>query len=194
MRLKECDPKFLETFWDCAANLIDYFAEFAAYDSPIMQSVWFHLLDRLQDAGKLPHNFWQPDTPTCSHALEFLTHLDECLKLINDVIVPDLRPKGNFISTRPNLTANPGYSFGGFKAGLNPWQQFFNKNSPGFTVPVADRVYQQGVVQEEGTSQRHVPQGGLAIIQGHTERARAFAAKLARVSLLVTEKVDIFSD
>ena len=51
-----CESTFTTKYWSCAATLLDYFADFYPTDTPLMQSIWFYLLDIWQEnASHLPY-------------------------------------------------------------------------------------------------------------------------------------------
>lgn len=85
--LKECDQSFQDAFWECAANLLDYIADFLRHDLLIMQSIWFHLVDKLQEVNvELPHRIYGTGVPGCDHGPQFLRNYEEFLKLANGLI------------------------------------------------------------------------------------------------------------
>jgi hypothetical protein len=183
LRVKECDSAFTNTFWECLANLFDYFADFLVHDTVAMQSVWFHLLDVLQEAGDLPHAFWEPQSPSCSHAQEFAQFYEQALAVINTIIMPKkVRSADALVHPNDSLPTSVGGRLGGFKAGLKPWQQFLYIGSPGLDLPANERVYMDpGNTSTATDLERFVPMGALGIIQAHTERYRALVAKHLQV-------------
>ena len=46
-----CETSFTSKYWTCAAYLLDYFADFYAEDSALIQAVWFYLLDVWQESA-----------------------------------------------------------------------------------------------------------------------------------------------
>ncbi|KAJ4286944.1 hypothetical protein N0V90_012824 [Kalmusia sp. IMI 367209] len=176
-RMKECSQEFLDAFWECAGNLCDYFADFLAGDSVPMQSLWFHMLDVLQQAAILPHFHWLPDVPFCKHAQEFMKQFEQLREVILATAVPvRTRIYGHLVRPDYVSMARLSVDVGGFKDGLKMWQQFLYKGSPGFTVPIDERVYTDATGQAlDFTSfEQHVPRGGLALIRTYTEKLREF--------------------
>jgi len=165
------------------ANLLDYFADFLTNDTTAMQNVWFHLLDVLQEAADLPHAFSQPQSPSCTHAQEFTQFYEQSIEIINTIITTKiLRAAGALAHLNDSLASVGGGRLGAFKAGLTPWQQFLYLGSPGFDVPAKERVYSKsGNAPTTTDLELFVPSGALAIIQTHTERARALVAKQSQV-------------
>ncbi|KAL1613060.1 hypothetical protein SLS60_001292 [Paraconiothyrium brasiliense] len=179
-QMKECEPEFLEAFWTCASDLCDYFADFLAFDSPTMQSVWFNLLDQLQEAAVLPHYFWIPGVPSCKHAQEFVTDINFLLRDVITVLIAPWKMHLFTPITVPNHVS-PGITNVG-RNGLKAWQQFLYKDSPGFFVPKSKRVYLHATQTDTDNtgSEVHIPRGGLAIIDSHTRRLRALAEKVSQ--------------
>lgn len=164
-------------------------------DSVTMQSVWFHLLDKLQVAAILPHYWWLADEPFCDHAQEFEDDFRNFKLNIHFLTNPVPGALLDHVSSASHLNAaQSNISHMGNKEGLKKWQQFLYKGSPGFAVPEADRVYTntelvsapdfKGAVEFEA----HIPWVGLALIDRHTERLRkaAEAAYEVRSSLSYT--------
>ncbi|KAL5465454.1 hypothetical protein PMIN06_000613 [Paraphaeosphaeria minitans] len=177
---KKCDPEFLEAFWKCASYLCDYFADFLAFDTAHMQSVWFHLLDKLQEATILPHYYWISDMPFCEHAEEFVRHSDELYRVISYLIagLKRIAPPSNMLGT-DHMNKNrrdAGVS------GLKRWQQFLYKDSPGFLVPKSKRLcpIAAGVPTDDIAFEAHIPRGGLALIDSHTKRLRKLTSDVYR--------------
>ncbi|KAK3216963.1 hypothetical protein GRF29_1g1541324 [Pseudopithomyces chartarum] len=177
--LQACSGEFRELFMDCCSSISDYFADFMHADSVAMQSVWFHLLDKLQVAAILPHYYWLPGEPSCDHAEAFekdFAHFKENLNVLTsprpDASLEPVISASHLTDARHNL------SHMGNKEGLKRWQQFLYKGSPGFAVPETDRVYSnvglgsvsnsKGAVEFEA----HIPWVGLALIDRHTARLR----------------------
>lgn len=184
MRLDECTDEFMTEVWDCAAHLLDYLADFLASDTQYMQSMWFYLIDIFQETAELPHDigFLHHGVPLCRHAQTFNLAYDQTIDLMNTVILS----KRSRYDQRLVHSKRPSGGKG-FKSGLYPWQQFLYQGSPGFGVPLSEQTYPQDSERpsEDDGSARYVPMGALAIIKGHTERARALAVKLAQVSSAV---------
>ncbi|KAF2176183.1 hypothetical protein K469DRAFT_35345 [Zopfia rhizophila CBS 207.26] len=182
--LKQCDQAFLDTFWDCAGFLSDYFADFVIHDNAATQGLWFHLLDVLKEAAKLPHEFWQNTRPTCDHSRQFSQNYALTLEMINGVMT-GLRQKrtSRLVYLNEGLITRSSVNVGGYKSGIKPWQQFLFNESPGFTVPSESRVHLQEVLQVDNkVREQHIPMGALAIIQKHTDRIRSLTVKVTEES------------
>jgi hypothetical protein len=164
---------------ECCSKISDYFAEFMHADSVAMQSVWFHLLDKLQTAAILPHYYWLPDEPSCDHAQAFekdFAHFKENLNVLTsprpDASLEPVISASHLTDARHNL------SHMGNKEGLKRWQQFLYKGSPGFAVPETDRVYSNAELGSVSNSkdavelEAQIPWVGLALIDRHTARLR----------------------
>ena len=180
--LRACSDEFRELFWDCCSSIADYFTDFLPADSAAMQSVWFHLLDKLQEAAILPHYYWLSDVPSCDHAESFVKDFEYFKRILNVLANPKPDALLEPVSSASHLTdARCNVSHMGNKEGLKKWQQFLYKDSPGFTVPAADRVYPntehslapgpEGAVKFDGL----IPWIGLAIVDKHTARIREAA-------------------
>lgn len=177
---RKCSQEFLDEFWRCAALLCDYFADFLAFDTAVMQAVWFHLLDRLQEATILPHYFWIANMPFCKHSKEFVQDTRELYQLISGLISPTkIAPPSNMLGTdyMNKHRQDAGIS------GLNGWQQFLYKDSPGFFVPKSKRLYPvaAGKPNNDKVFEAHIPRGGLALIDSHTKRLRELTSEVYRV-------------
>ncbi|KAJ4358528.1 uncharacterized protein N0V89_003112 [Didymosphaeria variabile] len=178
-QMKECEPEFLEAFWNCASDLCDYFADFLPLDTATMQSVWFHLLDKLQEAAVLPHHYWVSGVPSCKHAEEFVTNTEFLMQEVMAFLIfpwdfPRLTPIINSDHLKP-------YPARAGKNGLRAWQQFLYKDSPGFFVPKSKRVYLHATqpATDNTDPEVHIPRGGLALIDSHTKRLRALTEKVS---------------
>ncbi|ORY11530.1 hypothetical protein BCR34DRAFT_601310 [Clohesyomyces aquaticus] len=165
LQLKECDDAFLTKFSRCLARLLEYFLNIYDLDTPLNNATWYHLVDVLLKAAlELPHRFYLPHQPSCSHAKGFNTKFERTLDLINSMVTGDKKGgPGRLIHHNGELTANVVTDGSSFKSGLTVWEQFLTRGSPGMS--------------EASGSQRHIPMGGLAILQRHTERIRDIAQK-----------------
>jgi hypothetical protein len=178
-RIKECDPEFLDAFWSCASSICDYLADFLTFDTADMQSVWFHLLDKLQEVTILPHYFWVSSVPACKHSVEFVRDTESLRGLLAGLIAPKAGRTGKFLGSdylRPNRTDDG-------ICGLKTWQQFLYKDSPGFFVPKSERVYSiaTGTPTDHTAFEAHIPRGGLALVHSHTKRLRALTERVIQV-------------
>ncbi|KAF1958739.1 hypothetical protein CC80DRAFT_18465 [Byssothecium circinans] len=192
VHLKECSQDFWDGFWDCMAKLLDYFADFFVQDNAAMQSMWFHLLDVLQEAAVLPHDFWDPGRPSCTHGERFAREYERTLCLINEIISPNgFRAAEPRVRPKKKLLEPSSVKLGGFKAGLKPWQQFMYSKAPGFDVPEEERIYNY-LEGTDGPGQ-YLPMGALAIVERHTARARALTSKVAQRSSDGHSEVEMLS-
>jgi hypothetical protein len=171
----------MHSFWECVANLIDYFADFYASDTGAMQSLWAHLLDVLQEAAELPHHFWELHYPKCSHSQVFAQFYEQSLDIIQTLINDKkLRSSGATVYPNDSLASSIEGCLGGFRTGLASWQQFLYAGGPGFNV--RERRFSKSAKEPKGFDvQQYIPQGGLAILKTHTERARALVVKHSKV-------------
>ncbi|KAF2703950.1 hypothetical protein K504DRAFT_538418 [Pleomassaria siparia CBS 279.74] len=201
--VQRCKHDFMKAYWNCFARIVDYFADFARYDTALMQSLWFHLVDCMQKiAGGLPHGTTH-SVVVCDHYFRFNNQYAQTLKLIDTIItgrrplssgqdkivVPNFSlPTGLLPITEDIGSVDGGECRTGFKAGLKPWQQFLYNGAPGFAVDKKDRVHLPDDVYERKEYQsdkpvlkvQHVPWGGLAIISTHTEKNRQAMLSLAQ--------------
>ncbi|KAF2867188.1 hypothetical protein BDV95DRAFT_622432 [Massariosphaeria phaeospora] len=210
---RQCNAAFIKRFWECAALLVDYYLDFVDHDSPLMQTVWYDMLEQFQLASRRPH-YPRVFEKTCDHAGDFVEAYNKTMELINACLTYQTDPRADVVHSNATLVDDKvlGY-LGDYRAGLTPWQQFLYNDSPGFTVPTSSRQYPHDVAQASGTvppddtpqsSQaaqskdttcvQHVPTGGLAIIQRHTERIRALTLKVAQESEDDRSEAEILSE
>lgn len=194
-----CSETFLNSFWSAAASLLDYFADFYATDTPVMQSVWFHLLDTWQTASpialyKHDHDFWY------SHeAQTFKNNYEETLALFQRLVghpqgqkhwrghTEDKHTEALIHAPGGHVEARAGaYETGPFVSGLKPWQQFLLAGAPGFsplsaaaTIGGDNDVGADAATTPRDPTTRYIPQSAIALIQTHTSRARTLSARLA---------------
>ncbi|KZM23267.1 uncharacterized protein EKO05_0004447 [Ascochyta rabiei] len=203
--LVPCRRSFLDVFWSAAASLLDYFADFFAADSALMQSIWFQLLDTWQSA--CPLRLYQEVT-THRHtagpadvaaARSFLQDYKNTIKLMHTVMSTKTgaRPDDHGVSTIhcpsgavDGLAAR--YNTGPYVSGLKPWQQFLCNGGPGFqpstTADSNNKNDIHSVETEKGTTTHYVPQPAIGLIQAHTARARHLASKLAAAAAAAAVK------
>jgi hypothetical protein len=174
-----CSSIFNEMYWSSAALLIDYLADFLPYDTSLMQSVWFYLIDIWQESTE-----WFPCheverraelspevVAAWTKARWVRTEFTSTVELMNQVIFGlegATMPKEPIIHppTGDARNAADEYNTGPYISGLSPWQQWLCEDSPGVAASTSS------------PSTRYVPMGAIAIIKTHTERARYLAAKL----------------
>lgn len=168
-----CTALFLSTFWSATASLLDYYADFHATDTPLMQSVWFSLLDTWQAASPVAV-YKQERHPWPSSELQiFLRQYNDTLALLQRLIAPRAhtdKAQEPLIHTPGSVEAQTGaYTRGPFLSGLNPWQQFLYAGAPGFR-PAVDK--------ERNEDTQYVPQPAIALLAAHTARARTLCTKV----------------
>jgi hypothetical protein len=184
-----CETAFVESFWTCAARLLDYFSDFFAVDTPAMQSVWFYLLDIWQEgalwlpvasmaAGRsVSANFRQD----LSKALLFQQNYEATLELFSLTIY---RAKSRGVPVESVVHAPTGeksgltraYNTGPWVSGLTGWEQFLSEGAPGVAADDSEpRVREDGT--HEG-SVRYIPMAAIGIMEKHTTRARRLAATM----------------
>lgn len=187
-----CEQSFANAFWDAAARLVDYFADFYNTDNPLMQSVWFGMFDLWQvSAGFIPHpedmeRVWNsnmavdPWVTSMDKARDFGKHVAETIELVSNLLHGSNKrtkmteselhhPYGDLEIQTEIMNTGP------FISGLKPWQQFLFANSPGtaFTTPRLASADTPGLEHR-----RQIPMPLIAIIQGHTEEMRAIAEEI----------------
>lgn len=186
---------FLSAFWSSAASLLDYFADFYATDTPLMQSVWFHLLDTWQAASPVALYERDHDFRRSSEAQMFDKDYKETLALVQRLIsadrgLVDWRGQRDEKAHAEALIYAPSgkvegkagsHETGPFASGLKPWQQFLYAGAPGFTPasPLSDEEAKGSSAGEQDGAPRYIPQPAIALLQTHTARARSLLAHLA---------------
>jgi hypothetical protein len=162
VQLKECNDIFVTDFSDCCSRLLNYFINFYEEDASHNEFLWFHLLDTLKIVAELPHQFYLPGRSSCSHAQEFNMKFQKTLEFTNFIVTGDQGGPNRVVHHNDMLTSNTSTRLGEFKSGLTPWEQFLRRGSP-------------GIASDSDSSERHIPMGGLAILQRHTTRLRELA-------------------
>lgn len=187
-----CEAAFLSKYWSSAAFILDYLADFLAVDNPLMQSIWFHLLDIWQEGATwLPCQAILDSSSTSPHSVHvytkarwFLQECKETLDLINVTIFGTKRTdiqKESIIHppSGDQSTVAGEYNTGPYLSGLKPWQQFLYEGSPGvaahFPPPVDDDTPS---LPKPTEPVRHIPMPAIALLQTHTSRARRLLADL----------------
>ncbi|PVI06552.1 hypothetical protein DM02DRAFT_425776 [Periconia macrospinosa] len=182
--MTECKPDFLKILWECFAHIVDYFADFAVFDKPDMLTIWFDLVDELQQVvRRLPHQHWVEGLPCCGHAEDFTYEYEGVIKLLNNLITPVCPEDQNpLVRANKDITGPSKVDLRGFKAGLKPWEQYLSHGGPGFDVPydkqIFDKDARMGIAVGEELPEQYIPMGGLAIIARHTKRLRRLAIKI----------------
>jgi hypothetical protein len=168
-----CSKAFSTTYWESACRLLDYFADFVAYDDAPMSSLWFYLLDLWQET-----HVWFPcdaaGVAAQTAARSFESDFQATLELMNTVMLGaegNKLPRERLVHTPSGEKTGPAgiYNTGPWISGLKPWEQFLCRGSPGVAGFKQD---------EEKEPVRYVPMAAIGIIKTHTERARALAVRL----------------
>ena len=190
-KLTPCSDEFLETFWSIAASLLDYFADFYATDTALMQSIWFHILDQWQSISPL-HIYRGDFEFRFSHTAErFEKDYKDTIDLLHRLITSKHRTQP-FQKLPPDHTVDiihdptghveglaGHYETGPFISGLKPWQQFLYAGAPGFQPAPPDELVAHTTDTKDGTA-CYIPQPALALIAAHTSRARLLSARVAQ--------------
>jgi hypothetical protein len=182
-----CEDAFTKDFWLNSANMLDYFAGFAEFDTPLARAMWFHLVDTWQETASW---FPKPEDVGLSavsvasleawhRAMHFKADVEETVELFETVI------QGRWQKERENARENEptepvihppsgdgetidGYTnTGPWISGLKPWEQFLSDGGPGVALD-----------EEEGKKTCYVPLPAINIIQTYTAKARAYARML----------------
>ena len=153
-----------------------------------MPSVWFHMLDKLQQAAILPHQFWVPEVPSCGHAQSFIHDVEALREVLHSLATPT-KSFGPIFWPDQLLIARLGVDLGNNKNGLKGWQQFLYKASPGFALSETQMEYSPSTQELTGLPQFefHIPHGGLALIDRYNKKMRALTAEISEVSSLFEE-------
>ena len=194
-KITPCSDAFLNILWSTAASLLDYFADFYATDTSLMQSIWFHLLDMWQTASPLrlyrdivayTHS---NDASGVADAQCFLKDYKDMIELIHRLIFSKAhaQPDNHGESIIHSLTGEvegliAKYTTGPYISGLKPWQQFLYDGAPGFKLATAEGNDMHTAGIDKGSTARYVSQPVIGLIQAHTTRARNLAAKFAASS------------
>lgn len=198
-----CSASFLRTFWTAAASLLDYFADFYAADTPLMQSVWFHLLDAWQ-AASLTVLYEQEDLHSrrSSEAQMFEKDYNATLALLQRLIACDERAQHD--ASEPLIHGPSGtvegqagrYTTGPFLSGLKPWQQFLYVGAPGFQAPAGDAEHAMStpLCRSDELTVQCIPQPAIALVAAHTARARTLCARVHRKGQIDPSDTDTDTD
>lgn len=193
-----CEGIFFDKFWQACADLLDYFADFYAHDTPQMRSMWFSLVDAWLESAAYVPVIENPEemtpgldvTQEClDKAAEFATHFSEAKALLVQLITPAISSRRN-VPSEPilhdphgNILLEAGIhgNTGPWISGLKGWQQYLNSGSPGSAIRndmVRDANYKAKRYNSDAEEMmRQVPQPGLALLQTHGERILARAEK-----------------
>jgi hypothetical protein len=173
-----CSSAFNELYWASAALLLDYMADFLPYDTSLMQSVWFYLIDIWQEStGWFPCEEVERNlelnpkvVAAWVKARWVRSEFTATVELMNQVIFGlegAGMPKEPIIHPPSGDARNAAdeYNTGPYISGLSPWQQWLCEDSPGVATSASS------------LPSRHVPMGAIAIMKTHTERVRRLAEK-----------------
>ncbi|OAG25764.1 hypothetical protein CC77DRAFT_903435, partial [Alternaria alternata] len=197
-----CESTFTTKYWSCAAILLDYFADFYPDDTPLMQSIWFHLLDIWQEnASRLPYEAVLEaaeaaaaigaELPGANHARAFEKSVRDTISLFEVTIWGRRESTGDQVIYDPRGEAwcpVGEYETGPWVSGLKPWAQFLGDGGVGVAPPSNGRVDVTNEEEDNGngtrgvskqrTTTRYIPLPALGLIQSHTERARDLAVQI----------------
>ncbi|KAH7078568.1 hypothetical protein FB567DRAFT_534210 [Paraphoma chrysanthemicola] len=203
-----CESIFLVTYWASAATLIDYLADFLHHDTPLMQSIWFHLLDIWQESRlylPLSEILSRPRVGPAAierfnKARVFLEDWRGVRDLM-DAVIHGVRPDTPGLGVMEPILHFPTgdmrsfaglYNNGPWVSGMGGWRQWLGEGSVGVVVSppksvdeVTKQEGKEGGNEEDGAIGkaakeivRHVPMPAIAIIKAHTDRARKIAARI----------------
>lgn len=217
----DCEKPFLEQFWSTAARFLDYFAEFYRIDTGIMHSVWFLLFDLWQESAMWLQQKNRPLTygagahqaaQDIAKLSQFKAEYKETLDLVDIVLGPGVSKELKAAPHEPIIfpptgdVSLPGgeCSFGPYRSGLKPWQQFLYSGSPGCALgktstgslhqsvnpmnsnsprEMADKSNasssQASSSDQPQTHVRYLPPGAIAILAQRTKYETALLARLA---------------
>ncbi|KAF2034406.1 hypothetical protein EK21DRAFT_97503 [Setomelanomma holmii] len=202
-----CESIFTERYWTAAARLLDYLADFAHRDTPLMNSLWFHLLDIWQESRS-----WLPCEDVLASArvsprsmklyerVRWFLEEWKAVRELMDAVVFGVRQQpgtGGVVGmgVREAILHNPNgekwspagtFETGPWVSGLRGWEEWLGEGRPGVAAP---RVQPAGMTEDEGEDEgdadreatrtvRYVPMPAIAIMKAHTERARSIAAQI----------------
>jgi len=196
-----CESAFTAKYWTCAATLLDYFADFHPIDTPLMQSIWFYLLDIWQESAHiLPYETVLDETIEHSAALIGVARARDFEKAVRDTItlfevtIWGRRTEADswdqvIYDPRGEAMCPVGeYDTGPWASGVKPWNQFLGEGGMGVAAPwsaAASTPTSQEPGNGEGdggrnggeekTTTRYIPHPAIALIEGHTARSRLLA-------------------
>ncbi|KAH6620136.1 hypothetical protein C7974DRAFT_458088 [Boeremia exigua] len=182
-----CSEVFLELFWQAAAYLLDYFADFYATDNALMQSIWFRLLDVWQVSNPAPYYRADGSAHLATAAEEFEKECKDTMDLIHRLMAPksatqEHHPVAPIIHDPHRRVKGLGgwYETGPFISGLKPWQQFLYSGAPGFTPAAPPLPANTNAPRPRTCATRYLPQPAIALILSYTARARTLTRALAQ--------------
>jgi hypothetical protein len=195
-----CEATFTTKYWSCAATLLDYFADFYPTDTPLMQSIWFYLLDIWQESALyLPYETVLEDAEVASavgaavwgadRAMAFEKNVRDTLTLFEVTIWGRRQHTGDQVIYDPRGEAwNPvgEYETGPWISGVKPWAQFLENGGVGVAPPFTGAVDVAAAATKEKEKDekekriitRYVPSPAIGIIKFHTQRAHTLATDL----------------
>jgi hypothetical protein len=192
-----CETAFTTAYWSCAATLLDYFADFFAKDTSVMQAVWFHLLDIWQEcATHLPYEAVLEDVAEnkggpvwgADVARIFEKDVRDTVEIFEITIWGRRKYAAFAVEVGESAIYDPRgeaycpvgeYETGPWVSGVKPWGQYLGGGGMGVAASEPDQTSDADAGGEgEGKAVRFMPMPGIGIIQTHTERARTLATKL----------------
>jgi hypothetical protein len=189
-----CSTAFVDPYWNSAARLLDYFADFYALDTPLMQSIWFHLLDVWQEGALwLPYEAVLEASSVSPESVQhfskawwFRQDFEDTLDLFSTTIFGAKSREESRVHPPTGEKSSPAgeYSTGPWVSGLTGWEQFLSEGAPGVAAPLAtlETESEEGHKgEEEARDVRYIPMSAIGIIHKHTSRARQLAATMDHV-------------
>ncbi|EUC47742.1 hypothetical protein COCMIDRAFT_89328 [Bipolaris oryzae ATCC 44560] len=153
-----CGIVATRAYWTCAALLLDYYADFYAHDSAIMQSIWFHLFDIWQESA-----VWLIDglilesqcvgvseayrARNAAKAQAFVKNVRDTVELVEVVLwgrKQSINTAAAAHPTQDTILYDPRgevwrssgeYDTGPWISGVKPWCQFLYNGGPGVVPP-----------------------------------------------------------
>ncbi|KAH7079264.1 hypothetical protein BKA63DRAFT_601453 [Paraphoma chrysanthemicola] len=201
-----CESAFQSTYWTAAATLLDYLADFLHHDTPLMQSIWFHLLDIWQESRLylplseiLSRPRVGPAAIEISNKARLFLEDWRGVRDLMDAVIHGVRPETPGLSVREPILHFPTgdmrsfaglYNTGPWVSGMGGWRQWLGEGSVGVVVSPPNQGVEMPKNEEEGVKEgdtigkgaketvRHVPMPAIAIIKAHTDRARKIATRI----------------
>lgn len=203
-----CETTFTRAYWTCAGLLLDYYADFYAYDSALMQAVWFHLFDIWQESAawiidslildvRADRRTSKADRARCAaKAREFVKHVKDTVELVEVVLWGRKQSTNTAAAAHPTQETilydprgevwrpNGEHDTGPWISGIKPWCQFLYNGGPGVAPPPLPPTFAPQKTDDNNNNTegrvttRYVPHSAIAILTAHTQRARALASTL----------------
>jgi hypothetical protein len=146
-----CEYTFTTKYWTCAATLLDYFADFYPTDTPLMQSIWFYLLDIWQESAlNLPYESVLEDAGEAGSGTDPVWGKQEAKafeKAVRDTVTlfeVTIWGRRQEADTGDQVVYDPRgeawcpvgeYETGPWVSGVKPWGQFLSNGGVGVAAP-----------------------------------------------------------